>query len=246
MFFIKKIVKFFLYQIFSIFPSNGAVILMYHSIGENDEFFTVKTTLFEKQMEYLKRNNFNVIRLNSLLKIDKSQRLRKTVAITFDDGYEDNYTNAFPTLKKYNFPATIFVSTAFIGKDMVARKGTDLSILSEEEMKEMHKSGLIEFGSHCHNHPKLTSLKNEEIENEFVVSQKIIQDLLGCIPKSFAYPKGDFDERVGQITSKFFDIAVTVKKGKENKFNLLGLQRNSIDSAVSLSEFKNIVRVGKI
>ncbi|MFA6405698.1 MAG: polysaccharide deacetylase family protein [Candidatus Paceibacterota bacterium] len=246
MIFLKKIIKFFLYQIFSIFPSNGVVILMYHSIGENNEFFTVKRALFEEQVEYLKQNHFNVIRLDSLLKIDKSQRLRKTVAITFDDGYEDNYTNAFPILKKNNFPATIFVSTAFIGKNMVARKGTDLSILSEGEMKEMHKSGLIEFGSHCHNHPKLTSLKNEEIENEFVVSQKIIQDLLGYVPKSFAYPKGNFDERVDRVTSKFFDMAVTVKKGKENKFDLLNLKRNSIDSAVSMSEFKNIVKVGKI
>lgn len=246
MIFLKKIIKFFLYQIFSVFPSNGVVILMYHSIGENNEFFTVKRALFEEQMQYLKQNHFNVIKLDSLLKIDKSQRLKKTVAITFDDGYEDNYTNAFPTLKKYNFPATIFVSTAFIGKNMIARKGTDLKILSEEEMKEMHKSGLIEIGSHSHNHPKLTSLKDKEVENEFAVSQKVVQDLLGYVPKSFAYPKGNFDERVGQITSRFFDIAVTVRKGKENKFDLLNLKRNSIDSAVSISEFKNIVKVGKI
>jgi peptidoglycan/xylan/chitin deacetylase (PgdA/CDA1 family) len=244
--FFKKIIKFFLYQIFSIFQSNGVVILMYHSVGDNEEFFTVKTALFEKQMEYLKKNYFNVIKLNTFSQTSDFRKLKKTIIITFDDGYEDNYLNAFPILKKYNFPATVFVSTAFVGKNMVARKGTDMKILSEEEMKEMHKSGLIEFGSHCHNHPKLTNLKDEKVEEEFTLSQKTISSLLGFSPKSFAYPYGDFDERIKKITNRFFNTAVTVKKGKEKKFDLLNLKRNSIDSAVSMAEFKNIVKVGKI
>ena len=244
--FIKKIIKSFLYKIISAFPSNGVVILMYHSIADNKEFFTVKKDLFEKQMEYLKNNNFKVIKLNDLLQIKNPKELKKTIIITFDDSYQDNYHNAFPVLRKLDFPATIFISTAFIGKNMIARKGTDMKMLSEKEIREVNKSGLIEFGSHCHNHHKLTNLKNEEVENEFNISKKIISELTDSTPKSLAYPKGDFNARVKQIAGKFFDIAVTVKKGKEKNFDFLELNRNSIDSAVNMAEFKNIIRVGKI
>jgi peptidoglycan/xylan/chitin deacetylase (PgdA/CDA1 family) len=246
MVFFKKIVKYFFYKFLGIFPSSGVVILTYHSVGDDEEFFNVKTALFEKQMEYLKVNNFNVIKLNDLSRTDNLKKLKKTVIITFDDGYKNNYLNAFPILKKYDLPATVFINTASLGKNIIARRGTNMEILSKEEIKEMYKSNLIEFGSHCHNHPKLTDLKNDRVEEEFVMSKKIIFDLLGVYPKSLAYPFGNFDERIKRMAGKFFSIVVTVEKGKEKKFDLLNLKRNSVDSMVSMDEFKNIVKIGKI
>jgi len=196
-------------------------------------------------MKYLKENNFNVIKLESLLDRD-AKKIKNSVIITFDDGYEDNYENAFPILKKYNFPATIFINTAFIGGERAARNGTKLRILKADQIKIMKESSLIDFGSHCHNHPRLSTLPEEEIKNELSISNKIISDLLGNSPKTLAYPYGDYNAKVKDIASNFFEIIVTVNIGKEKNIDLLDLKRNSVDSATPFWEFKKIARLGRI
>ena len=120
----KKLIKNLIYKILSYFNFGGVVILMYHSIAENNEFFTVSPKEFEKQMAYLKNHNFNVVKLTDLPGLFKKPILRKSLVITFDDGYEDNYLNARPILEKYNLPATIFVSSACIGETRRMSKGT--------------------------------------------------------------------------------------------------------------------------
>jgi len=114
----KNILKNLVYFILSIFNFNGAIILMYHSIGDNSELATVKVKDFKKQLKYLKKKKFNVIKLSELVKLSEGNKKiqPKTMCLTFDDGYQDNYINVFPLLKKYNFPATIFMSTALIKK----------------------------------------------------------------------------------------------------------------------------------
>src|SRR3989344_3122644 len=102
-----------------------ASILMYHSIAENGVFFTVKPSEFERQMKYLSKNK----------KIP-----RKTVVLTFDDGYLDNYENAFPVLKKYNFPATIFVATGFVGGKKNNSSNEPLSMMTWEKMRSIRLS----------------------------------------------------------------------------------------------------------
>jgi len=245
--FSKKTIKFFIYNALSILPSSsGVVILMYHSVGENKEFFTVNNREFERQMKYLKDNDLKVIKLEDLINLKSIKELKKAVVITFDDGYRDNYINALPILKKYDFPATIFVSTALIGSKKTAREGTEMEILSIGEIKEMQKGGLIDFGSHCHSHPKLTSLENGQIEKEFTASRKILSDILRHSPCALAYPYGNYDGRVSNIAKKFFDITVTVKKGKEKGIDQLDLRRNSIDSKTNFWEFKKIAKLGRL
>ena len=83
---------------------NVASILMYHSVGDNDLFFTVKEPDFEKQLKYLKKKNFNCLTLSELLdKREKKESLKNCVALTFDDGYLDNYEIVFPLLKNIKF-----------------------------------------------------------------------------------------------------------------------------------------------
>lgn len=89
-----------------------ASILMYHSIGEGGAFFAVTEEDFEKQLLYLKRRGFVCITLSELVeKLERKEDVSSNVVLTFDDGYEDNYTKAFPLLKKYDIPATIFLIT---------------------------------------------------------------------------------------------------------------------------------------
>ncbi len=101
---------------------NSAVILIYHRVDEPNRFPWAMTPTriknFEKEMEYL-TNKYNVISLDFLEQIIREGRSipRKAVVITFDDGFKDNYLNAYPILKKYNVPATIFITTGYIGSD---------------------------------------------------------------------------------------------------------------------------------
>ncbi len=243
---IKKALKFFIYSALSFFPSKGIVILMYHSVGGNKEFFTVKTEDFDKQMKYLKDKGFNVVKLKDLPSLKNNKNIKKTVAITFDDGYMDNYSEAFPILEKYGFPATIFITTSLIGGKIVARRGTELGVLSEAEIKEMLGSGLIDFGSHCHHHVKLATLNEEGVKEEFSASQKILSEISGASPDILAYPYGNFNDRVLDIAKNFFKIIVTVRKGREKSLNLLNLRRNSIDSEIGFWQFKKIVKLGRL
>ncbi len=115
----KLIICYFLYYL-GIIPiyvryfKKPTKILAYHSVGNNYEgYFGMrqKTEAFEKQMQYL-NDYYNVISLSNFCEsLNNGDPEHNSIVVTFDDGYHDNYTNAFPILKKYNIPATIFVST---------------------------------------------------------------------------------------------------------------------------------------
>ncbi len=249
---IKGLLKDFFYFLLNKllpFKANQAVILMYHSIGSQSEFFQVTTQDFARQMAYLANNNFKVIGLSKLL-IDLSAGVslpKKTVVITFDDGYLDNYSEAYQVLKRYQFSATIFVNTAEFGKNRQARGGAILPLLSAKEILELHQSGLISFGSHAHHHSKLVHLPPEKINEELSESKKILVDLLGHEVVALAYPSGRYDKTVQQIAGQYYQLGLTVEPGLvQLSDHLLALKRNAVDSAVSLIQFKGLLKFGKI
>jgi peptidoglycan/xylan/chitin deacetylase (PgdA/CDA1 family) len=101
-------------KLLSAFAQHGYLVLMYHGVVKNQQLKLSVNHLsvvdFDTHISYLK-NNFDIVSLKEIFERSRSKikSKRKTIAITFDDGYENNYTNAFPVLKKYNVPATIFV-----------------------------------------------------------------------------------------------------------------------------------------
>lgn len=172
-------------------------ILEYHCIDDKifgwDELF-VSPVEFEKQMSYLKDNNYTVITFNQLSNV---KNIKKPVMITFDDGYEDNYTNAYPILKKFNFNATIFLISKAVGSPY---------FLNRSEISEM--KGLISFESHTNTHPHLTKLKDNEIANELAMSKKAIEDMTNSKVDVLAYPYGDYNKRVMNITKKYYKYGI--------------------------------------
>jgi peptidoglycan/xylan/chitin deacetylase (PgdA/CDA1 family) len=250
--FIKSIIKdliYFFCQLVLPYPKNRAIILMYHSIGQEGEFFQTTPANFAQQMAYLADNNFKVISLADCLDILQSggNFLKKTVVITFDDGYLDNYNEAYPILQRYNFPATIFVNTADLGGFRVARGGSKLALLSEKEILAMNQSGLIDFGSHCHHHQKLHQLAIAKAEEELSESQIILEKLLSKKVSVLAYPTGRYNEQVKKSAGKFYKTALTVKPGLvKHGVDLLEMPRNAVDRPVSMIQFKGIVKYGKI
>ncbi len=188
-------------------------ILMYHSITVSEKLMNnvVSPKSFEYQMGFLKRHHYHVIGLDELVEATETHKSlpHNTAVITFDDGYIDNYTNAFPILKKYNFPATIFVITEAVDEN---------GYLTWKQIREMEKFK-IKFESHTCNHVYLpgTSLKIQQHEIE--QSKKTLEEKLGHPIHFLAYPSGGFTDKIVEILkSAGYKAACTTNRGY-NRFN---------------------------
>ena len=170
-------------------------ILMYHSVGDPNtatldgygDKLNVTPVVFEKQMRFFKEHNYNVISLKEMVeRIRAKKRIpHKTVTITFDDGLKNNFTNAYPVLKKYGFPATIFVAVDFIGGK---------NFLTWEQIREMQVNG-ISIGSHTMSHRWLPILDEKELKKELLESKAIIERVTGKKVYMLSYPLGRYNER---------------------------------------------------
>ena len=183
-------------------------IMMYHNVGYSDKprLNSVTPENFAKQMAYLHKHGYQVIPFSELVKSiwEKKPLARKSVVITFDDGYEDNYTNAFPILKQYHFPAIIFLVT-----DVVSKPG----FLTWEQIKEMEKAD-ITFGSHTRLHTYLPSLDKAEQRNQIRGSKEILEQQLGHPIEYFAYPSGGFNDSIQALLKETgYKAACTTNRG---------------------------------
>jgi len=165
-------------------------ILMYHSIDYNDKVtkLSVSPESFARQMEFLRRNHYNVVPLGRVVSYlqKKEKPPRNTIAITFDDGFHNNYQYAYPVLKKYNIPATIFIIVNRVG---------DPGFMSWEEIKELSDSGIITIGSHTMSHFWLLGSDDKFLKKEIVDSKAVIENKLGKKVDLFCYPMGSFDAK---------------------------------------------------
>ncbi len=236
-----KNLLFFVLDLFSSRPKDKASVLMYHSIDVNRTFFTVKPEEFARQLNYLGKNKFKVIKLSRLAElVTRGKKIDDYVCLTFDDGYLDNFTNVFPLLKKYNFPATIFLATDFIGRTMTNSQGVTLPILTIEQIKEMTDSGLVEFMPHTASHCFLNEVSPEKMEQELTEAREKVRALAGGQADILAYPWGKFNDLVvGYLKKNNWQAAVTVNEGLVDKnSDPFRLKRNSIDSSTSFVQFK--------
>jgi len=206
-------------------------ILTYHSIDESGSVISTAPAVFRRQMKYLHENGYRAIALKeflSSLSENKTPYL-KTVVLTFDDGFQNFLTEAFPVLEEYEFRATVFLVTDFCGKrNDWAGNPPELPpsrVLSWSEIKQLDKSG-IEFGGHTRTHPDLTKVSAARVESEIVESKKTIEDALGCEAATFAYPFGRFNEAVKASVEKNFRAAVSTNLGKVRRgSDLFSLER---------------------
>jgi len=213
-----------------------AVILMYHSIADRPGHFnSVPPAVFKRQMGYLKAKRYPVVSLKTLAKrLADMETPGGAVAITFDDGYENNYTDAFPVLKEHGFPATIFVATDRIGSP---------ERLTREQLREMESSGLVDVEPHSKTHPRLAEADDALAREEMRGSKETVENMLGKSADFFAYPYGSFSERTLQIArERGFRAAVTVREGTVAPGeDLFRLPRVSIDASTTFAQFRGKV-----
>jgi peptidoglycan/xylan/chitin deacetylase (PgdA/CDA1 family) len=197
----------------------GIPILMYHSISENPEshknpYYHTCTSpqVFRQHVDFLASNGYNTISLGEAVrKLENgAQTTEKLVVLTFDDGFEDFYTEAFPALCASRYTATVFLPTAYIGDSPREFKGTPC--LTWGEIRELRKAG-VEFGSHTVTHPQLRELPAAGIEQELVSSKQEIETRLGAPVASFSYPYA-FPEADHTFRQRLHDMLV--QAGYEN------------------------------
>lgn len=213
---------------------------MYHRIAPAESGhkrgYGIQTTpeQFAWQISWLARRGAKFVTVSELL---ASPDCAGKVAITFDDGYADNYTTAWPILKQYKATATIYLAPEMVGIDR----------LSPQMIHEMNAAG-IEFGAHTRTHAHLPSTEEAAARQEIFDSRALVAALTGQHCMSFAYPYGKFTDRdVALVRAAGFTSAVTTKKRilPCAKFDALRLPRLSMVGQMNPFEFWLTVTRGR-
>lgn len=177
-------------------------ILMYHYIGNNPNskdttrnVLSVSPDKFEAEMNYLSQNGYTPISLDTLYGIFNKQTTApsKPIVLTFDDGYIDFYTTAFPILRRFNFHAVSFIATGLVGGDYY---------MNWNQIKEIAQSGLVTFEAHTVTHPNLNSLSLANVLKQLQDSKNIVQSQTGYPVNFIAYPYGASNSSVQSVAQK--------------------------------------------
>ncbi len=191
--------------------------------------------MFEQQMGFLHRKGYQTIGLEEMLRNYRQPEkpLQKRLALTFDDGYQDVFTLAFPILKPLGYTATIFLVT-----DKINESHRNKQFLSWEEILQLQKEG-FSFGAHTCSHASLTSLSLREAEYEIQESKRIIEEKLNSPVRYFAYPYGDFNPGIQNLVKNAgFSGAVITPHGPGVQNSPFSLKRVGINRHNSMGAFK--------
>jgi peptidoglycan/xylan/chitin deacetylase (PgdA/CDA1 family) len=197
--------------------SSSCAILTYHSIDDSGSVLSLSPQTFAAQMRILADVGVDVLSLGELERRASGKGAAgRAIAITFDDGFRNVYEQAFPVLRQYGFPATVFLVTDYCG-GMNSWPSQPANImrqhlLSWTQIKEMSQAG-ITFGSHTRTHAKLTEVSARTTEDELIGSKRAIENALGSPVETFAYPYGTYDEQVRELARKHFSLACATTLG---------------------------------
>ena len=223
-------------------------ILMYHSISlsTNPKFrpFTVSPASFADQMAYLHQHAYTPLSVTQFIHVvtQKGSTLpKKPVLITFDDGFADFFTEALPVLKRYQFPATLYIATGFTGSTShwLKHEGeASRAMLTWDQIAEINASG-IECGAHTHSHPQLDILPLPKANQEITQSKELLEQHLGKKVETFAYPFGYHTRAIQrQIKAMGFTSACAVKYQMSSaNTNPFALARLLVDADTSEEMF---------
>lgn len=220
-------------------------ILLYHSVDDSGSVISISPEDFKAHLRYLRREGYETISLNDYLEYLLTDRKpsKKMVVITFDDGFKNNYTEAFPVLKKYRFAATIFISTDHIGKTCSWERDESipaLPMLTWDEIEEMSDYG-INFESHACGHRYLSKLSESEARNELMRSKSTIEKRTGRQVDFFCHPYGDWSEQTKLLAKECGYKGAFTRPGfssVSSKEDLYDLRRIGTAQFSCLEDFK--------
>ena len=196
------------------------MVLNYHKVVDEHMSLSVPLADFEQHMKWLKEYGYTSITPEELYEfiVNGSELPEKPVLITFDDGYKDNYTNAYPIMKKYGFKGTIFVVTGFLG--------VYDNYMTWEQAKELADNG-FSIESHTYSHKSMTEASDEEISKELTKSRDTVKNKLGIDADFMAYPTGTYNLHIAELVQKAgYKGAFTIKYDNVSReSNVYALER---------------------
>jgi len=232
-------------------------ILMYHSISHtaNPAFkpFAVAPSLFADQMAYLYEQGYTPITVTQFVHARAAGGItlpERPIVLTFDDGYADFFTEALPILKRYKFPATLYVTTAYIdGTSRWLRweRETMKPMLSWSQLQVICENG-IECGGHTHSHPQLDVLPLAVAQDEIQLCKSILEDHLQREVTSFAYPFGYFTTEIREIV---YNVGYSSACAVQHAFNVLStdvfaLKRLMVSANMTVPVFAALLHTEKV
>jgi len=235
-------------------------ILMYHMIAEpvagaRFNGLRVSPVMFERQLRWLQANGWRSYTVSELVDLGRDAPDR-SVAITFDDGYADNATQALPLLRKYGFRATLYLVVERHDRDWSrARKAHHddgelkrIAKLSDRQVEELLASGCFELGAHSLTHPNFLRIDDASLEHELVESKRRLAQRFQTPVRSFAYPFGLYREaQLALVRKAGYDSAVTVREGIDDPacWNPLALARIKISGRDGMLAYRQRLRTGR-
>lgn len=194
-------------------------IITYHSIDDSGSIISTPPALFRRQIATLSASGYQTLTLDELTEMTRRGEWpsRKSVILTFDDGFENFYTEAAAVLKEHSFTATVFLVTGKCGgfNDWSGNPADfpRTRLLSWGQVMELSELG-IEFGSHTVNHPDLTMLNSTTRQHELNNSKDTIEDAIGKKVGSFAYPFGNMTFAVKRAVEETYTSACSTNLGR--------------------------------
>jgi peptidoglycan/xylan/chitin deacetylase (PgdA/CDA1 family) len=227
-------------------------VLLYHSVSDHcDPRFaewTVAPALFADHMRYLADNGYRSLTVRELVErvFERREALdARSVVITFDDGFADFYTHAWPRLRRHTHSATVFIATGYVGRTslwLASQGEAKRPMISWSQIEELGKAG-IECGSHGHEHPQLDAIPAARAWSELTRSREALEPWVGPVA-SFAYPHGYYTRTLQrQVAEAGFSSACAVKDALSSaEDDRYAIARAVIRRGTSVADFGRIVR----
>jgi peptidoglycan/xylan/chitin deacetylase (PgdA/CDA1 family) len=187
-------------------------ILLYHYVElveDKKDFLRARLAVspqnFENQLVSLKKSGYTFYYVKDIGRLLETEVNSKPVIISFDDGYGDFYTDAFPIIKRQNVKATVFINSGLMGQP---------NYMTPQQVTEVANSGLVEIGGHGFSHQNLTNIATESAKKVIDDDVTNIKKSYGITPVSFAYPYGTYNETIRKMVSDAgYKYAATLESG---------------------------------
>ena len=200
----------------------ASAILTYHSLDDSGSVISIHPDVFREQIECFLKLQIPIVALSDV------QRMPGSVALTFDDGYQNFLEFGYPILAKYGLPATLFIISGYCGRQNGRSRNQSSArrpagFMSLSVLRKLAASG-IEIGAHTAHHPDLTAISPQDAAQEINESRLRLEDWLGCAVEAFAYPYGMHTPAVQRLVEQHFRLAcgtsLSFVTGKCDQFNL--------------------------